>query len=139
MSEDTARRRSREVALQVLFQVEFVADIELATRLAYFRSHLDISSDAWAYAEQILQGIEAHKAEIDQVIADKSRNWKIPRMAPVDLCLLRIGVYELSFGKNEVPPRVAINEAIEIAKRYGGTDSPNFINGILDEVLKANS
>ncbi|MCB0350345.1 MAG: transcription antitermination factor NusB [Bdellovibrionales bacterium] len=139
MSADTARRRAREVALQVLFQMEFVPDIELATRLDYFRMHLDITEDAWAYAEQILQGIEKHKQELDNIITEKSRNWKISRMAPVDLCLLRIGVYELSFGQNEVPPKVAINEAIEIAKRFSGTESSHFINGILDDVLRTNS
>lgn len=136
MSEVTKRRRAREVALQVLFQKEFVEDVDISTSLAYFRDHLEIPIESWTYAEKLLTGIEQNKPRIDQHIAEKSRNWKISRMAPVDLCLLRIGVYELRFGDNEVPPKVAIDEAIEIAKRYGGTDSPSFVNGILNEILQ---
>ncbi|OFZ12421.1 MAG: transcription antitermination factor NusB [Bdellovibrionales bacterium RBG_16_40_8] len=137
MSEVTNRRRAREVALQVLFQKEFVPDIDFSTSLAYFRDRLEIPKESCDYAQHLLNGIEKHSIEIDKHISEKSRNWKISRIAPVDLCLLRLGVFELCFGDNEVPPKVVIDEAIEIAKRYGGTETPNFINGILDEIWRA--
>jgi N utilization substance protein B len=138
-NDQSKRRRAREAALQVLFQKEFVTDMDTATSLAYFRDQLDFPADSWSYAEQLLNGVEKHKTEIDALITSKSQNWKISRMAPVDLNLLRIATYEIRFSNDEVPPKVAINEALEIAKRYSGTDSAQFINGLLDEILKARS
>lgn len=137
MSDSTKRRRAREVALQVLFQREFVSDIVIDTSLTYFREHLEIPEDSWSYAELLLKGIEKYHVEIDRLITDGSRNWKISRMPPVDLCLLRIAIYELKYAEELIPSAVAINEVIEIAKRYSGTDSPQFINGILDGLVKA--
>jgi len=136
MGEVSQRRRARELALQVLFQKEFVADVDIETSLAYFRDHLEISQDALEYARSVLEGIERNKKEIDQILQASSRNWKISRMSPVDLSLLRIGIYELRFT-DDVPPKSVINEAIEIAKRYSGTDSPQFINGVLDDILRS--
>ena len=137
MGDVTNRRRAREVALQILFQMEFVPDIDVGSSLSYFCDHLEIPKESCNYAEHLLLGIAKHGSQIDEQIAEKSRNWKISRMAPVDLCLLRIGVFELCYGENEVPPKVAIDEAIEIAKRYGSNDTPQFINGILDEIFRA--
>lgn len=130
------RRRARELALQVLFQKEFVSDVDIEASLKYFREQLEMPDDSWQYAEKLLYGIEAHKSEIDRKISEKSHNWKISRMSPVDLSLLRIGTYEIFFGGGEVPPKVAIDEAIEVAKRYSGTESASFINGILDEIVR---
>jgi transcription antitermination protein NusB len=137
MSDTTKRRRAREVALQVLFQKEFVKDVDIAVSLDYFREHLEIPEESWGYAEFLLKGIAENIENIDSQINDKSRNWKISRMAPVDLCLLRIGVFEILYSKDEIPPKVAIDEAIEISKRYGGNDSSQFINGILDEIMNS--
>ncbi len=136
MSDLTKRRRSRELALQVLFQREFVPDVQIDASLKYFSEHLDIPQESFAYAQILLQGIEKNAQEIDRLISDKSKNWKIPRMSAVDLSLLRIGTYELIFSQDAIPPKVAIDEAIEMAKRYGGTESTNFVNGLLDEILK---
>jgi N utilization substance protein B len=136
MNDNTKRRRAREIALQVLFQKEFVGEIDVATSLSYFRDQLEAPEDSWAYSEKLLRGILTHLDQIDAQLTEKSRNWKLSRMSAVDLCILRIGVFEITQGEGEVPPKVAINEAIEIAKKYGGTESANFINGLLDEVLK---
>lgn len=133
--ETSQRRRARELALQVLFQKEFTADLDIKASLSYFRKHLEVSDESLSYAESLLAGIEAHLDEINTIITQTSHNWKISRMAPVDLSLLRIGVYEIYFNE-EVPPKVVINEAIEIAKKYGGTESPQFINGLLDEIFR---
>ncbi len=136
MADLTKRRRSRELALQVLFQREFVPDVLIDVSLKYFSEHLDIPHESLEYAQILLQGIEKNAAAIDGLISDKSKNWKIPRMSAVDLSLLRIGTYELIFSLEAIPPKVAIDEAIEMAKRYGGTESTNFVNGLLDEILK---
>ncbi len=136
MNDLTKRRRARELALQVLFQLEFVKDIDVASSLGYFREHLEIPEDSWEYAETLLDGITQNLTEIDRLIADASKNWKISRMSPVDKCLLRIATYEMKYAADLTPPAVAINEVVEIAKRYSGTESPQFINGLLDGLMK---
>ncbi len=133
----TKRRRARELALQILFQREFVADMDLDASFAYFREQLEIPEESWTYAKELIAGLMKNKEAVDKKITDASRNWKISRMSPVDLNLLRIATFEILYGHDEVPPKVAIDEALEIAKRYSGTESPNFINGLLDEILKS--
>lgn len=90
-------------------------------------------SDEIAFCEQLVKGVSEHKDAIDKLLQTSSTNWKVGRMAVVDRNILRIGVYELQHLR-DIPPRVTLNEAIEIGKRYGTTDSGAFINGILDKV-----
>ena len=78
-----------------------------------------------------------HRAEIDQKIEAASRRWKVSRMPRVDRNILRVAAFEMLFSQGRVPPKVAINEAVELAKRYGGEESPGFINGVLDSLLAA--
>lgn len=85
------------------------------------------------FAEEILRGVRENLAEIDRLISEKSKNWTIARMARVDLSILRMAIFELLF-RSDIPRNVTINEAIEVAKKFGTEDSPSFINGILDEV-----
>lgn len=85
------------------------------------------------FAEEILRGVRENRVEIDQLISEKSRNWTISRMARVDLSILRMAIFELLY-RSDIPRNVTINEAIEVAKKFGTEDSPAFINGILDEV-----
>ena len=132
-----SRRKARELALQVLFQREFASDFEVSTALEYFKSTVTASSATWHYAELLLKGVLQKQPEIDAAVSEKSRSWKIERMAPVDLSILRVATFEILFGQNETPPKVAINEAVEIAKRYGSTDSSSFINGILDAIFSS--
>lgn len=89
--------------------------------------------EAVDFAEELFRGVRENASRIDEAIADKSRNWSIARMSKVDLCILRMAVYEL-LCRSDIPRNVTINEAIEVAKKYGTEDSPAFINGILDEV-----
>lgn len=131
------RRQSRELALQVLFQQEFAPSIDHRTGLETFRGNFQATEEVWNYALQILKGIEQNKAEIDSMIESHTSHWTIPRMALVDVNIMRIAIFEIHFSNSDVPPRAAINEAIEIAKQYGTTESASFINGVLDQVLKA--
>jgi N utilization substance protein B len=94
------------------------------------------TDDARKYADELVCGIEEHRVEIDGDIAGNSMNWKISRMAAVDKNILRIAVYELKY-RNDVPSKVAINEAVEIAKKFGTADSGAFVNGILDNIARA--
>jgi len=94
---------------------------------------LEIHSKAYEFANELVQGVMANLAAIDAVIAEKSKHWSMSRMARVDLNILRLAVFELLF-RPDIPKNVTLNEAIEVAKKYGAEDSPAFVNGILDEV-----
>ena len=87
------------------------------------------------YTKEVLTGIEREKDAIDRLIKDACDNWRLDRITYVDINILRLGIYEMLFSE-DVPPKVAIDEAIEIGKKYGNEDSREFINGVLDRVLK---
>jgi N utilization substance protein B len=130
------RRRARETALQVLYQLDVQPDLSVDEALVRFqRSFEEERGDEAAFAERLARGVAANLAEIDARITRASKNWRLDRMARVDRNLLRLAVYELSFS-DDVPAKVAINEAIEIAKRFGAAETPAFVNGILDRVLE---
>jgi N utilization substance protein B len=94
---------------------------------------VEIDFDAVDFADDLVRGVTENRVLIDQKIHEKSKNWSIPRMARVDLNILRMAIYELLM-RSDIPKNVSINEAIEVAKKFGTEDSPAFINGILDEI-----
>jgi N utilization substance protein B len=135
------RRSAREAALQFLFQDDFLelgrnADIELEQRFARFSALYQVNRKARPYAFELLCGIAAKMEQIDSEIRRHALNWRLERIAGTDRNLLRIGIFELLF-RDDVPAQVAINEAVEIAKRFGTEESPAFINGVLDAVQQA--
>ena len=130
------RRQSRELALQVLFQQEFSPTLPFDQALRTFKEYHKAPVDVWDYAEVLLAGVVANKEEIDQTIQRNSAHWTLERMALVELNIMRIATFELLHMANEIPEKTAINEALEIAKKYGSTDSASYVNGVLDQVLK---
>jgi N utilization substance protein B len=131
------RRKSRELALQFLYgqdlQKDFCSQDVLAKKLDEFCVCFQADSKSLPYARQLISGICAHWQEIDSALARCSHNWRIERMAAVDRNILRIAAYEM-LHEEDVPPTVAINEALEIAKRYAELEAISFINGILDSL-----
>ncbi len=128
------RRTSRECALQVLFEVDYASqEINEALRL-YWLDHEE-PEDIRQFTEELCRGTLRNLKEIDGVIESSSTNWKLSRMAAVDRNLLRVSAYELLYIK-EIPPSVTINEAVEIAKKFGTEESPGFVNGLLDKIAK---
>lgn len=131
------RRKSREIALQFLFGHDFqqqAADPESVGReFDFFCASFDANAKALSYARALISGICAQIEEIDQLVKAQSHHWRLERMSLVDRNILRIAIYEMMYG-DEVPVKVAINEALEIAKHYSIPDSVAFINGILDSV-----
>jgi N utilization substance protein B len=131
-----SRHRSRQRALQILFQLDLVPQAAEAAIGAYYdtlyseESEEPIASDA--FMEQLVRGTAARAPEIDARIARHSENWKIERMPAVDRNILRMAVYEM--GTVGTPPAVVINEALELARRFSGDESVPFINGVLDAV-----
>lgn len=126
------RRKSREMALQVLFCMDSLNDDSetLLEELCYL---LEPSEKVRPFGLELVRGVVKNKTLIDARLAEVSSNWKLARMDYVDRNIIRIAVYEMLLC-DEVPPRVAINEAIDIGKRYGTEKSSAFINGILDSI-----
>jgi N utilization substance protein B len=130
------RRLSRELALQVLFQQEFAPQQSVEAGLATFRGSFDATPEVWAYALEILKGVEAKHKEIDALIQKSSAHWTLKRMALVDLNIMRLAVYEMKFAAEAIAPAIGINEAVEISKKFGSVDSAAFVNGVLDQIVK---
>lgn len=125
------RRQLRENVFKMLFRVEFHDDKELPEQLILFENELEpISEDEKIYMTNKYKDIYAHIEELDAAINEVSKGWKTIRMGKVDLTLIRLAVYEIRF-EEEIPVKVSINEAVELAKKYGTDDSPAFVNGIL--------
>lgn len=129
------RRNGRELALQALYQTEVTGDTS-AKALELFLTHFEGSGQAKDFARRLITGVTEHQAEIDRAIERSAENWKLERMAKVDLVILRMATYELLFCP-DIPMNVSLDEAIEIGKRYGSDDTSNFINGVLDKVASA--
>ena len=126
------RREGRELALQALYSMD-LNPLEMRTTLQLFRENVKAKGVVRAFAEDLVAGVISHREEIDRLIEDKSKNWSISRMGKVDLNIIRLAVFELYY-RSDIPKNVTINEAIEVAKKFGTEDSPSFVNGILDEL-----
>lgn len=128
------RRQAREMALQILFSSEFTSHITLNQLMNVFDSQVD--QETKDYAETLISGVRDNADKINQMIQQSSRHWKIDRMPTVDRNILRICVFEMMISPNPLKENIAIDEAIELAKKYGTTDSSSFVNGVLDHVSK---
>lgn len=129
-----ARRKARELALQMLFQHDMSgngADQIIET----FEELQKSKANTQEFAKKIFRGTVANMTDIDEKIQNQAENWRLSRMAAVDRNIIRMSVYEF-LHENDTPKLVIIDEAIEIAKRFGTQKSPQFINGILDGILK---
>lgn len=130
------RRKARELVLQALFQKEFVTDIPFNEFLEVFYKSHEIEGESIEYARHVLHGIEPYLAEIDALIQKTSVHWKLERMPLVDRNVMRLAVYEMLFAEPRIEGKIIINEAVELVRVYGSTDSSQFVNGVLDQILK---
>ena len=130
------RRELREHIFKLLFMSYFNDGEEMNDQLAMYFDGLEIlKENDQKYMQSKYENIKAHLDEIDALLNEKSKGWKTSRMSKVDLSILRLAVYEMKFDE-DVPVRVAINEAVEIAKAFGGDTSASFVNGILGKIAK---
>jgi transcription antitermination protein NusB len=127
-----SRHQSRERALQILFQYDIHGKPDVW--LEEFWKQYEVSEDVKAFAEQLVNGVLEHKKDLDALIGRYATNWKVSRMQIVDRNILRLGAYEL-LHLGEVPAKVTVNEAIELAKDFGDEEAAKFVNGILDKLL----
>lgn len=126
------RRKSRELAMQALYYFDMRKD-DSGEAYRLFCKHFEPEDGIRAFFEKIVEGTIANKTGIDQLIEKFSSNWRLSRMSGIDRNVLRIAVYEILYC-SDIPSTVAINEAIDIGKKYGTKDSGAFINGILDAI-----
>ncbi len=126
------RRRSRIVAMQILYQIQLTT-APVPSVIERFWQSQDTSVELRSFALELVEGTTAHLEAIDTVLQNTSENWKLHRMPVVDLSILRCATYEILY-LDDIDPATSINEAIEIAKSYSTPDSPTFINGILDNL-----
>jgi N utilization substance protein B len=135
------RRKSREIALQMLYQMEMTGQPPDEVIESYYElasGDEDNNPEAAAlirpFAEELMNGVYAHREELDKMIVAASENWRLERMSIIDRNVLRIALYEMLY-RLEIPPKVSLNEAIDLGKTFGSPDSGAFINGILDHLL----
>ena len=128
------RSRSREIALQVLYQDD-LNELQTAEDTERFLQTRCGSDELTRFAASLVSGVRRNRGELDELLDTTAENWSLGRMAATDRNVLRLGAFEILY--TDTPGRVAINEAIELAKRYGSKDSSQFVNGILDKLLQA--
>ncbi len=130
------RREMREHIFKLLFLGEFNEIEEMPEQIQlYFDGLSDLQPTEQAYMENKYELVKSHLEEIDALLNEKSAGWKTTRMSKVDLNILRLAIYEMKYDE-DVPVKVAINEAVEISKSFGGDDSASFINGILGKIAR---
>ncbi len=140
------RRRARVVALQVLYAMdgdETDPSVALATHMREFGANQDDDEDETPqekafdeeWAKSLVAGVSDKRTELDDTLSKLSQKWRVERLARVDRNILRLALYELAHCQAQVPARVVINEAIELAKRFGSEEAPAFVNGLLDSAL----
>lgn len=130
----TTRRRAREVVLQLLYEDDLNPNHDPALAEPFIFKRLLANKPLSQFAMDLLTGVRKHRYKVDQVLSQKATNWSLRRMSAIDRNILRLATYEMVYVGT--PGRVAINEAVEIAKRYGGKNSGTFVNGVLDRVLR---
>ncbi len=128
------RSRAREVVLQALYRFDLNPDRHIAEDEAFLTARLHGNQELVDFAMSLLQGVLRNREELDAMLSQRAANWALGRMAATDRNVLRLGAFEILF--TETPGRVAINEAVDLARRFGSAQSSQFVNGILDKFLQ---
>jgi len=128
------RSKARAIALSLLYQIE-ISKVDSHQAFNSYLENYPQEQKVIDFFSLLVEGVRINISSIDSLIKKHVKNWEIGRMAVIDRNILRMGCFELLFSE-DIPPKVAINEAIELAKRFGDVDSPRFVNGILDKIYK---
>jgi N utilization substance protein B len=129
------RTKSRECALKILYAIDITGEDAKKAIDIFWKNHESVEAQVETFADALVIGVYKNRELIDGLISKYATNWQLKRMAVIDRNILRFATYELLFME-DVPPKVSINEAIDIAKKYGDKDSGSFVNGILDKINK---
>jgi N utilization substance protein B len=128
------RRKGRELALQALYQVEITGDASEQAFFALWKA-FEANPPTQAFALSLVRGVLERRAVIDEIIAEAAEHWRIERLSRIDINVIRIAIHEMT-ATPPLPVEIAINEAIEIARRFGTIESATFVNGVLDQVAQ---
>ncbi|HHT96454.1 MAG TPA: transcription antitermination factor NusB [Clostridiales bacterium] len=131
------RREIRTHVFRMLFLSNFHVENELSEQINLYFNNIewdDLPIEEQEYLNERLENVEKHLLDIDSILSEASTGWELSRMNKVDLTILRLAVFEIKYDE-EIPSKVAINEAIELAKIFGGDSSPSFINGVLAKII----
>jgi len=129
------RTKARECALKMLYAIDITSEKCEKSINMFWQNHEAVEAEIRSFADSLVTGVCKNRDVIDKVITSYTTNWQLKRMAVIDRNILRFATYELLFME-EVPPKVSINEAIDMAKKYGDKDSGKFVNGVLDKINK---
>lgn len=129
------RSRAREIVLQVLYRFDLNPDRRPNDDEHFICSRLHNKTELVEFATSLVQGVLRNRDELDAMLSERTENWSLERMAVTDRNVLRIGAYEILYS--ETPGRVAVNEAVDLARRFGSAQSSQFVNGVLDRFLQA--
>jgi len=132
------RTKAREHALKILYGVDITKDDCRTCIERFWKDNEEPDAETREFANSLVAGVAKNLDALDKIISESATNWQLKRMAVVDRNILRFAAYELIFSK-DIPPKVAMNEAIDIAKKYGDADSGKFVNGILDKINKTST
>lgn len=131
------RSKAREIVVQVLYQNELNPEQPDEVRTRFVEARLSRNPKLIEFAQSLIDGVRQQRETLDAELEKTARNWKLSRMAATDRNVLRLGAYELLY--TDAPGRVVINEAIDLARRYGSDNSAKFVNGVLDKLMKLHS
>jgi len=129
------RRKSRELLLQLLYQYEIRRESPGKILQEFWTTREKVHPDIRSFTDSLFRGTVKHQEELDSAISDLARNWKLSRLSIVDKNILRFAIFEIAF-RDDIPEKVSIDEAIEVAKRYSSDEAGAFINGILDNLIR---
>jgi len=129
------RTKARECALKILYAIDITGEDSKKCIDTFWKNHEEVDREVETFADALVLGVAGNAEAIDKLISSHTTNWQLKRMAVIDRNILRFATYELLYME-EIPPKVSINEAIDIAKRYGDNDSGKFVNGVLDSINK---
>lgn len=133
------RTLARTYALQVLYQMDITSDNYIECLESFWQSLEDVVEDpVKEFTFELVKGVRDNLESIDKMISEYAANWQIERMAFIDRNVLRLSCYEIIF-RNDIPPKVSINEAVELAKKFSGIEAGKFVNGILDKIKSENN
>lgn len=130
------RKKARSSAFQCIYQMNFDQKFDAQKTLAYCYEENQNDEKEQEYISEVVQGVEKHLSEIDEIIFSYLKNWTIDRIFKIDLAILRLAIYEMNYMEN-IPLKVSANEAVELAKEYGSDESKSFVNGLLAKVIES--
>ncbi len=129
------RKKARDNAFKCIYQLEFMDDKNVEKLLEYCYDENQNTDNEKEYIQKVVNGVVENLSIIDDNILKNLKNWTINRIAKIDLAILRLAIYEILYLE-DIPAKVSVNEAVELAKEYGGTDSKSFVNGLLAKIIE---